>query len=220
MKGKFITFEGSEGSGKSTQSKLLYRYLKNKGYPVVYLREPGGTKISEKIRNILLDPGNKSMQPMCEMLLYMAARAQVVGEVIESALKEGKVVICDRFSDSTLTYQGYGLGIDIKLIRYIGDFVTAGIKPDLTVFLDLPLKKGLKNCGRVKDRIEKRPLDYHRRVRRAYIKLAAFEPRRIKVIKVDSDKVNTQKKIKKLVLNLMQKIKSKRSRLQAKTKKF
>lgn len=204
MKGKFITFEGSEGSGKSTQSKLLYRYLKNKGYNVVYLREPGGTKISEKIRKILLDSKNQSMLPACEMLLYMASRSQLVEEIIIPALKMNRIVVCDRFLDSTLIYQGYGLGMNIKFIKYLGDFVTGGIKPDLTIFLDLPTKKGLEVCGRVKDRIEKRSFSYFSRVRRGYLKLAGLEPGRIKIIKVDDDKSMTQEKIRNLVNKILE----------------
>ncbi|MBU4346378.1 MAG: dTMP kinase [Candidatus Omnitrophica bacterium] len=206
-KGIFITFEGSEGCGKSTQSRLLYGYLKRKGHSVIYLREPGGTKISEKIRKVLLDPDNKSMSAIAETFLYMAARAQVVSEVIRPALEKGRIVICDRFLDSTLAYQGYGLGIDIRSIKLMGDFVTGNIKPDLTIFLDLPVKKGLKVCGRVKDRIEKRPLDYHMRVRRGYLRLAAFQPRRIKVIKLDKNKSVTQDKIRKLISGWIQKFK-------------
>lgn len=201
MKGKFITFEGSEGCGKSTQSELLYRYLKRKGYDVVYLREPGGAKISEKIRKILLDTKNDSMSTACEMLLYMAARAQVVNEVIKPALEKGKMVICDRFLDSTLAYQGYGLGINLSLIEKIGSFVTAGIKPDLTVYLDLAVKTGLKHRHLTKDRIEKRSYEYHSRVRNGYLKLAAKDSKRIKIVKVDKDKFVTQEKIRKLVLD-------------------
>lgn len=199
MKGKFITFEGPEGSGKSTQSKLLYRYLKDKGYSVVWLREPGGTEVSEKIRKILLDSSNHSITPLAEMLLYMASRAQVVEEVIKPALLKGQIVISDRFLDSTFAYQGFGLGLDIKAIKYIGDLVTGGLKPALTVFLDLTPEKGLKRCSRVKDRIERRTLSYHRQVRRGYLKLAALEPGRIKIIKVDDHKFATQAKIRELV---------------------
>lgn len=199
MRGIFITFEGPEGCGKSTQSKLLYEYLKRKGYKVVYVREPGGTQISEKIREILLNPRNH-ISPTAEMLLYMAARAEVVDEIIKPSLSKGKIVICDRFLDSTIAYQGYGLGVDIKTIKYIGDFVRGGIKPDLTILLDLPLKKGLRICKRRKDRIERRSLGYHLRVRRGYLKLVALEPKRIKIIKLDDDKSVTQEKIRKLVL--------------------
>jgi len=199
MRGKFITFEGSEGCGKSTQSKLLYQYLKKKGYPVIYLREPGGTRISEKIRRVLLDPKNH-ITPLCETLLYMAARAEVVNEVIKPALLKGKIVICDRFLDSTIAYQGYGLGIDIKAIRFIGKIATAGIRPDLTIFLDLPVRKGLKYRTSGKDRIERRSLAYHERVRKGYLTLARQEPGRIKIVKLDDDMRVTQKKIRKIVL--------------------
>jgi len=198
MKGKFITFEGSEGSGKSTQSKLLYQYLKNEGYKTIYLREPGTTRISEKIRDILLDAKNSSMLPVCETLLYMAARAQLVNEVILPALALGKIVICDRFLDSTLVYQGYGLGIDINAIKFIGDFATQGIKPDLTIFLDLPIKSGLKHRSGTKDRIEKRSFAYHKRVRDGYLALAHQEPKRIKVVKVQKNKNITQQNIRKI----------------------
>lgn len=199
MKGKFITFEGSEGCGKSTQSKLLYLYLKNKNYRVVYLREPGATKVSEKIRSILLDSKNRTMAPKCEMLLYMAARAQIVEEIIKPAINQGKIVICDRFLDSTLAYQGYGLGMDISLIRNIGYFVTQGISPDLTILLDMPLKQGLHHRVRTCDRIEQRSLAYHQRVRKGYFKLAELSPKRIKIVKVDENKEVTQDKIRELV---------------------
>lgn len=199
MKGKFITFEGSEGCGKSTQSRLLYDYLKARGMRVIYLREPGATKISEKIRDILLDAKNQGIVPETEMLLYMAARAQIVGEIIKPALKKGIVVICDRFLDSTLAYQGYGLGMDIDLIRRVGKFTTGGIIPNLTLFLDLAVKRGLKHRKDSLDRIEMRAVKYHLRVRAGYLKLARQEPRRIKVVKVEKDKCQTQAKIRELV---------------------
>jgi len=202
MKGKFITFEGSEGCGKSTQSRLLAQYLKRKGFEVVYLREPGGTRISEKIRKILLDPQNH-IAPISETLLYMASRAQVVDEIIKPALSKGKIVISDRFLDSTIAYQGYGLGIDTNFIKRVGNFVTAGIKPELTLFLDLAVKKGLRYRKANLDRIEKRSLGYHFRVRKGYLKLARLEPKRIKIIKVDDDKSKTQDKIRKTVLEIL-----------------
>ncbi len=199
MKGKFITFEGPEGCGKSTQSKLLYLYLKSRGYRVVYLREPGATGISEKIRKILLDAKNQGMAPACEMLLYMAARAQIVDEIIRPSLNQGRIIICDRFLDSTVAYQGYGLGMDIGLIKDIGCFVTGGINPDLTILLDVPLKKGLQHRAKGGDRIEQRPLAYHQRVRNGYFKLARLSPKRIKIVKLDEDKSVTQAGIRKLV---------------------
>jgi len=198
MKGNFITFEGSEGCGKSTQSKLLCDYLKKKGYSVIYLREPGGTKISERIREILLDPENH-MTAQCEMLLYMAARSQIVEGIIKPALKKGKIVICDRFLDSTLAYQGYGLGMEIDFIRRVGNFVCSGIKPGLTILLDLPVKDGLKHRHLKEDRIEKRPLPYHFKVRNGYLKLAKNEPKRIKIVQVDKDKTVTQDNVRKFV---------------------
>ena len=201
LKGKFITFEGSEGSGKSTHSRLVYNYLKKKGYEVVYIREPGGTNISEKIRSILLDSRNTDISEIAEMLLYMAARYQLVKEVIRPALAKGKIVICDRFLDATFAYQGYGLGIDLGVIRYIGTFVTEGIRPNLTLFLDIPTKLGLRRAGRVKDRIERRSLAFHRRVRKGYLTLAKRNHERVKVIKVkDQDKYRIQLEIRNLVL--------------------
>jgi len=202
MKGKFITFEGSEGCGKSTQSKLLYKYLKKQGYNVIYLREPGGTKLSEKIRKILLDPKN-NITPLSETLLYMIARAELVTEVIEPSLAKNKIVICDRFLDSTIAYQGYGLGISIGFIKKVGDLATCGIRPELTFLLDLPVEKGLKHRQSKEDRIERRAFAYHLSVRQGYLKLAASEPKRIKIVKVDKDKSVTQDQIRKLVLNIL-----------------
>lgn len=203
MRGKFITFEGSEGCGKSTQSRLIFNYLKGIGYRVIYLREPGGTSISEQIRKILLSPKNKAMTANCELLLYMASRNQLVEEVIKPALKKGTIVISDRFLDSTFAYQGYGLGMNLELINYIGNFSTLKIKPHLTIFLDLSLSKALRAIGRVKDRIEKRSLSYHNRVRKGYLRMAKQEPGRIKVIKVEEDKFRTQEKIRETILRVI-----------------
>jgi len=198
MKGKFITFEGSEGCGKSTQSELLFSYLKAKGDKVVYLREPGGVKLSEEIRKILLDPKSRISAP-AETLLYMAARAQVVEEIIKPALAARKIVVCDRFLDSTIAYQGFGLGIDIKLIKFLGSFATQGIQPDLTILLDLPVKSGLKHRDNCQDRIEQRSISYHEKVRRGYLALARQEQQRIKIVKVLADKFRTQQKIREMV---------------------
>ena len=188
MKGIFITFEGSEGSGKSTQIEMIKRFLKKKGKKVLFVREPGGVKISEKIRRILLDVTNKSMGAECETLLYMAARAQLVEEMIKPALKKGKIVLCDRFLDSTIAYQGYGCGVDIKHIKTVGIFATQGILPDLTIVFDIPAQKGLSRIQRTKDRIERRDIAYHNKVRIGYLRIARKEPQRVKVIKVNKDK--------------------------------
>ena len=183
MKGTFITFEGSEGSGKSTQIELVCKYLKQKKKPILFVREPGGVKISEKIRGVLLDVKNTKMSSECETLLYMAARAQLVEEVVVPALKMGKVVLCDRFLDSTIAYQGYGNGVDIKAIKSIGEFATRKIQPEITFFFDIDARKGLSRIkGRTKDRIERRAICYHNRVREGYIKIAHREPGRVKLI--------------------------------------
>jgi dTMP kinase len=189
MKGRFITLEGPEGSGKSTQGRLLARYLKSRGYKA----------LSEKIRRVLLDKSSPKICPMSEMLLYMAARAQLMQEVIRPALRKGYFVVCDRFLDSTIAYQGYGLGVDLSLIEYLGNFLTSDVKPDLTIFLDVAVKKGLSVCGKKLDRIEQRPLTYHRRVRRGYLELAAKHPERFVIIKPDKDKRITQTKIRKVI---------------------
>ena len=203
MNGKFITFEGSEGSGKSTQAALVLEYLKSKKIPAMLLREPGGVKISENIRKLLLDVHNAGMGDECETLLYMAARAQMVKEVLEPQLKSGKIILCDRFLDSTIAYQGYGNGIDIKIIEQLGLFATKGLAPDLTILFDIQPEKGLGRAGQKKDRIESRSLDYHKRVRMGYLDLSKQYPARIKVIKVDEAKEEIFKRVKPYVNALL-----------------
>ncbi len=180
-KGYFITFEGAEGSGKSTQIRNAVAFLKKKGRSVVMLREPGGTRISERVREILLDKNNKEMSHITELLLYLAARAQIVHEKILPALKEGKVVICDRFEDSTRAYQGFGRKIPLAAIEEASKLVRGTLKPDLTFVLDIDIVKGLKRGGR-HDRIERESLSFHERVRRGFLALAKKEPRRMVVL--------------------------------------
>lgn len=194
-RGLFITFEGAEGSGKSTQIKLLEDYLKDKGLKVLVLREPGSTKFSEDLRDILLDRKNGFLSEKTELLLYLAARAQLVKEKIIPALKEKKIVLCDRFQDSTLVYQGYGLGLDKKVIDLLGGYVSQGAVPDLTFLLDVPAEEGLRRAGGALDRIQERPLAYHRRVRNGYLKLALANPKRIKLIRA-KDIQKTQEEIR------------------------
>jgi len=180
-RGYFVTFEGAEGAGKSTQIRNAVAFLKKKGYSVVMLREPGGTSISEAIRNILLDKNNKEMSYVTELLLYLAARAQLVHEKILPALKEGKVVICDRFEDSTRAYQGYGRNLSLEAIEEANKLVRGTLKPDLTFVLDVDIARGLKRGGR-HDRIEREALSFHERVRRGFLELAKKEPKRMVVL--------------------------------------
>ncbi len=199
VKGRFITFEGFEGSGKSTQARLLCRYLSEKKHDVLHIREPGGVGISEQIRGILLDVNNRHMASTCETLLYMAARAQLVSEKIIPALEKGITVVCDRFLDSTVAYQGYGCGVDIPTIKRIGRFITRGVRPDVTFLIDINVNEGLRRTGCVKDRIEQRSLTYHNRVRRGYLDMSKKEPRRIILIDGRSDKDAIQSKIRDIL---------------------
>ena len=186
----FITFEGVEGSGKTTQIQRLKKYLAQKGIPCKVTREPGGCPIGEKVRKILLNPDHREMVSMSELLLYEAARAQHVKEVIEPFLKKGGVVLCDRFSDATLAYQGYGRKIDLKWIERLNHLSSGGIKPDVTFLLDCPSEVGLKRAlqrnrtlkQENEGRFEKEKIQFHRRVRKGYLAIAKKEPRRVKVI--------------------------------------
>jgi len=203
MRGIFITIEGPEGSGKSTHSKLICDFLRRRGYRVLHTREPGGTKISEAVRKILLNKNNKGMSDICELFLFLAARAQIVDEIIRPALKKGYVVVCDRFHDATIAYQGYGAGLDLKLIEEMGKLTAKGLKPDLTVLLDVETKKGLRRAG-IKDRIEIKSLEFHKRVRGGYLALAEREPERIKVIPTTNAKVSeVQDMVRRAVLSVV-----------------
>ncbi|MDP2921762.1 MAG: dTMP kinase [Candidatus Omnitrophota bacterium] len=201
-RGLFITFEGPEGSGKTTHSRLLCDFLKKEGYKVLHTREPGGTLISEKIRKILLDPKNKEMDVACEMLLYMAARAQIVKEKILPSLKKGKIVVCDRFTDATLAYQGYAGGMKLEVINSIASIVTKGLKPDITFLLDIDAKAGLLRAGKSKDRMERKSILYHNKVRNGYLDIAGKEPGRVKVISATGKIEETQERIRKAVLKI------------------
>ena len=199
LSGRLITFEGPEKSGKSTQVKLLSAYLESRGYNTIFIREPGSTKIGEKIRKLLLDKRSTDMAFMAEMLLYAAARAQLVEERIRPALKNGCIVLCDRFSDSTIAYQGFGCGLEIRTIKKICSLATGGIKPDMTFLLDSRTSYENLKHNKTPDRIELRPDAFHSRVRQGYFMLARLEPRRIKIIRVADDINVTQAKIRKMV---------------------
>jgi dTMP kinase len=181
----FITFEGIEGSGKTTQLRRLQKHLKALGYQAVVTREPGGCPISDIIRTLLLNPANNNMAPSTELLLYCASRAQHVVEFILPALKEGKIVLCDRFSDATTVYQGAGRGLDMKQLEAINHFATEGLTPDLTLLLDFPAEAGLERARRrnhndnleSEGRFELEALDFHQRIRQSYLDLANSEER-------------------------------------------
>ncbi|MFA6281697.1 MAG: dTMP kinase [Candidatus Omnitrophota bacterium] len=194
---KFITLEGSEGSGKSSVIGFLEKSLKEKGFSVKIFREPGSTRIGEKIRELLLDKKNMELSPYTELLLYLAARTQLIEEKLAGALEEFDFVICDRFFDSTLVYQGYGLALGSIVERSVKMF-SLGYVPDLTLILDVPVKTGL---GRIKnkDRIESRSLDFHNRLRNGYSLLAKKYPKRIKMINADSDLNEIYNKVRSIL---------------------
>lgn len=187
MKGKFITFEGPEGSGKSTQMEMLSSYLREKGYDCLTTREPGGTRIGELIRCIVLGPEQQDMADRAELFLILADRAQHTAQVILPALEEGKIVLCDRYNDSTMAYQAYGRGLDLDETRRMCAFSSSGLQPDLTLLLDVDVATGLSRSGERRrqgapDRFEAAGTEFHQRVRAGYLSLARREPCRIIVI--------------------------------------
>jgi dTMP kinase len=207
VKGLFITFEGTEGSGKSTQISLLAASLKAVGRELTLTREPGGTPIGDQVRKILLDPSNKALDPKAELLLYAASRAQHLAEKILPALAAGRIVLCDRFSDATLAYQGYGRGLDIEMIRALDRIVTTGLRPHLTVLLDLDAVAGLSRArGRNSSyglehegRFENEDIAFHERVRQGYLTLAKQEPDRVRVVDAARTPEEVRKDIWKIV---------------------
>ncbi len=207
----FITFEGVEGSGKTTQIQRLKRYLTRKGIPCKVTREPGGCSIAEKIRKILLNPDHREMVAMTELLLYEAARAQHVMEIVKPFLEKEGIVLCDRFGDATLAYQGYGRGIDLKRIEQLNYLSSQGIRPDVTFLLDCPSDVGLKRAiqrNRVmkqekEERFEREEIQFHRRVRKGYLAIARKEPHRVRVIDTRQGEEKVFEKIQKIVDNLL-----------------
>ncbi|MDK2919335.1 MAG: dTMP kinase [Candidatus Petromonas sp.] len=181
MKGIFITFEGPDGSGKTTQLKLLQGYLEKKGYEVLMTREPGGTNISEQIRNIILDKRNTEMNSITETMLYAASRAQHVAEVIKPAIKACKAVICDRFVDSSLVYQGIGRGLGITFVKELNDKAIQGIMPDITFFMKISPEVGLRRklVTDEYNRLDMEKLEFHKKVYEGYMELERLYPERI-----------------------------------------
>lgn len=209
MKGLFITLEGPDGSGKSTIARLLADYLRETGYDVVTTREPGGTKISEDIRDIILDNNNTNMSYVTEALLYAASRAQHVSQKISPAIEKGKIIICERFVLSSLVYQGIARGLGTEKVKEINDFAIQGVEPDLILFFDISPdialeRKTRKNQG---DRLEREKLDFHKKVYEGYLSLIEIYRDKIKLIDATKTKNSTFQQVKTAVDNLIEKSK-------------
>jgi len=205
MSGLFISFEGIDGCGKSTQADLLRSYLESKGEQVELLREPGGTALSEQIREILLNPNNEKMDPSTESILLSASRAQLTREIIIPALERGNVVICDRYADSTLAYQGYGRGINLEWLEKLNTFATAGLKPDITLLVDLPVDEALNRMqSKSFDRIEMEGIEFLDKVRSGYFELTDRFSKRYFMI----DGMETIEEMSKKIINKIEEIRT------------
>jgi dTMP kinase len=211
-RGRLITFEGIDGCGKTTQLRMLERVLTSRGVSYVSTREPGGTPLGTTIRAALLNVSRSSVEPLAELLLYAADRAQHVREVVSPALEAGRVVLSDRYADATTAYQGYGRGFDLKLVEELNQLATSGLKPDLTLLFDLEVSVGLSRVQRRSDfaqaddapeqadRLDREPTTFHERVRRGYLEMAAREPHRFRIIPA-AGSIDT---VRTLVLEAMQ----------------
>jgi dTMP kinase len=202
---RFITFEGPEGGGKTTQLRLLRWELEKQGRQVVATREPGGTAIGNAIRSILLDPSHGDMSSRAEALLFNAARAQLIDEIVQPALSAGKIVLCDRFADSTLAYQGYGRNLSLTDLNLLIGYATQGVRPHLTIFLDIPVAAGLhrKSAGAEWNRMEAEQLAFHQRVREGFYALVAAEPERWLVVDATQSIEQVQQEIWQQVAMLL-----------------
>ena len=180
-KGLFITFEGADGCGKTTQLNLLKQYLINKNFDVLVTREPGAKGLGEKLRDILLNYDGE-VSNRCESFLFLADRAQHIDTIVKPAIEKGQIVLCDRHTDSTVAYQGYGRGIDIEQINRLNEIATDGLKPDLTFVFDIDIETSMSRVGTEKDRMESAGNDFFNRVRNGYLEIAKNEPKRVKVI--------------------------------------
>ena len=204
-RGLFITFEGPEGCGKSTQSSRLTEDLASDGYDVIHTHEPGGTDLGNKIRELLLQRDDIRLDRTAELLLFEADRAQHIEELIKPAVEAGKIVLCDRFNTATFAYQGYGLGMDMELIESVDKAACGGLAPDLTILLDIDIETGLKRAGKTSsaDRMEKRSKDFHGKVRQGYLSLAKKSGGRIKVVNVTEGLEETYEQVKELVFDFI-----------------
>jgi|LSQX01.1.fsa_nt_gb dTMP kinase len=208
-KGLFISMEGPDGAGKSTQAGLLKEKFEAFSLDVLLTREPGGTFIGEKIRELLLDPSSSGITVACETLLYGASRSQLASEVIRPALEGGKVVICDRYLDSSLVYQGFAGGGDVESIKQINNWATKGLFPDITIVLDLDVETGrqrtLQKDGNIRglDRVEQKDLAFHQRVREGFLRLALEEPKRIFVVSGEGDRLDIHLRIWEIIRSFL-----------------
>jgi len=202
MSGYFITLEGPDGSGKTGQITPLAEFLRSCGHDVLTTREPGGTEIGDQVRKVIMDLANKGMNPRTEILLFQASRVQIVEQVIRPALEAGKVVICDRYADSTLAYQGFGHKTDLDFLKQLLHFVTGGLRPDLTLLLDLEVEEGLRRrqkSGGEWNRLDDYDVEFHQRVRAGYHQLVKREPDRWEVIDARQTKEVIQSDIRRIV---------------------
>ncbi|MBQ3642041.1 dTMP kinase [bacterium] len=203
-KGLFITFEGADGSGKTTQLNLVKEFLEKEGYDVVVTREPGALDIGQKIRNILLHHEGK-VADRCEMFLFLADRAQHVETFIKPAVDSGKIVLCDRHTDSTIAYQGYGRGQDIELLKKLNKIATNGLTPDLTLLFDVSTEVAQERVGNEKDRMESAGIEFHKKVRNGYLELQKLEPERIKLINANNSIDKVFENSKQVIIDLLDK---------------
>ena len=201
-KGLFITFEGADGSGKTTQLNLVKDFLEKEGYEVVITREPGALELGQKIRNILLH-FEGIVADRCEMFLFLADRAQHVETFIKPSINEGKVVLCDRYIDSTVAYQGYGREQDIQLLKELNNIAVNSLTPDLTLLFDVSTETAQQRVGSEKDRLESSGFDFHKRVRNGYLQLQKEEPDRIKLINANNSIENVYEQTKNTIINLL-----------------
>ncbi|MCD8024582.1 MAG: dTMP kinase [Candidatus Gastranaerophilales bacterium] len=201
-KGLFITFEGIDGCGKTTQLELLKKYLDEKNIGCIKTLEPGAAGLGEKLREILLHY-DKPVSDRAETFIFLADRAQHVEFTLKPALNEGKIVLCDRYTDSTICYQGYARGGNIEELKKMNEIATEGLKPDLTFVFDLPPESAQKRVGKIKDRLEKEDIGFHKKLQKGYLEIAKFEPERVKIINADDSIENIHKKVLEQICGLL-----------------
>jgi dTMP kinase len=200
--GLLVTFEGIEGSGKSTQIELTRAYVEEHGYPCLVTKEPGGSPLGEEIRGFLLDRGDLRIDPLTELFLIEADRAEHVAEVIRPALDEGRIILCDRYTDATIAYQGYARGLDIAVITQLNHWATGGLTPQCTIVLDCPVAVGMARA-KGEDRFEREGKRFHEQVRKGYLWIAQQEPQRVQVVSGEGEQTAIQEEIRRIIRPLL-----------------